>query len=79
VPNTSHALYPHNESVRFSNGPLAGHLGTTVETLHSWATTIYGFPRPRLIARRPYFLRDEIMDWLRQQPMQGRAADAARA
>jgi hypothetical protein len=35
-------------------------------------------PRPRRISRRPYFLRDELMDWLRRQLRQGRAADAAR-
>jgi hypothetical protein len=35
---------------------------------------------PRVIANRPYFLREEIMVWLRNQPQQGRdSVDATHA
>jgi hypothetical protein len=77
VPKNPHAPLPHNESVLFSNAALAHHRGITVETLRSGQTRSTA-PRPRRIGRQPYFLGVEFLDWLRRQPRQGRAADAAR-
>lgn len=79
MPQPSLASTAPHENILLSYTALARLLGITTDTLRSWARTIDGFPRPRLIGVRAYFLRDEVTAWLHRQPERGRAADAAHA
>jgi hypothetical protein len=58
---------------------LARFLGVTEQTVRIWTNTIDGFPQRRRVGTKCYYLRDEVMDWLRRQPQEGREADAAQA
>lgn len=51
--------------LNFASGAVA--LGVSVHTFRAWAKTP-GFPKPRRIGKRAYFLATELRAWLEQQP-----------
>jgi predicted DNA-binding transcriptional regulator AlpA len=57
---------------------LALWLGVHVETLRKWMVEHEDFPKPRRIGKRPYFLVEEVREWLKNQPA-WRGIDAANA
>jgi predicted DNA-binding transcriptional regulator AlpA len=52
-------------------------LGIRADTLRAWSRRIPGFPQPRYVNNRPYYLASEIDEWLEQQRQRGGSSRGA--